>query len=532
MARKGKKQKGKGKGKRGPVQSGGARERSVQKMAAMIEREVQRRLGPNSTFEQRNNMAAEIMREGLHRREGDDLRRMTTDEKEIDEEDGRWRRLEKQSSSATYFGRWGPHEIAERRYRKMGVRNGPTMKPIERRAGIIEHMTPDMASIVGALGACHSSREVERTLWRTGLVPPGRAFLEKRGSRLAQGIAANVSALEEAARTNETSPAEVASVSCGLDRMSVRVNEPATADSPPRRKRTKPYVRQEPAPQQAHWRKAWGASMSLYDRDGKELRTIMYGAEATTDQNALADRVAADVLAIVSAHRDVKVHCVQDAAPELRAMPEALVRALPVGNAFVELVDIEHLCRDYLDKVVDTSQPEGDPHNMKQWYRSELLRDDRAIDRIWTNLRRLGKRLPIERTEARTAVAAALRYIRPRKDKMRYASHYAANLPIGSGATEGVCWQMQGRVKRPGQSWGAVVEPGEPTRTPGLNGVMTREVSCFRTVGTPHGQRTPRSTARRYRLRRDQDRIRLALALGPDQKLPDQRPSFWRGSSV
>jgi hypothetical protein len=454
------------------TQSARARERSVQKMAAMIEQEVQRRLGPNSTFEQRNNMAAEIMREGLHRREGEDLRRMTTDEEEVDEEDGRWRRLE-QPSSATYSGRWGPHEISEPLYRKVGMRNGPTMKPIERRAGIIEHMTPDMACIVGALGACHSSREVERTLWRTGLVPPGRAFLEKRGSKLAQGIAEDVAALEAEARANETIPGEVASVSCGLDRMSVRVNEPATAESPPRRKRTEPYMRQAPAPQEAHWRKAWGASMSLYDREGKELRTIMYGAEATTDQNALADRVAADVLAIVGARAGVKVYCVQDAAPELRAMPEALVRALPRGTSFVDLVDIEHLCRDYLDKVVDACAPEGDPHHMKEWYRSELLRDDRAIDRIWRNLRRLGKRLPVERAEARASVAAALRYIRYRKNKMRYASHYAANLPIGSGATEGVCWQMQGRVKRPGQSWGAAVKPDEPLRTPGLNGVMS-----------------------------------------------------------
>ena len=36
---------------------------------------------------------------------------------------------------------------------------------------------------------------------------------------------------------------------------------------------------------------------------------------------------------------------------------------------------------------------------------------------------------------------------------MRYASFYAAKLPIGSGATESTCWQMQQRVKLPGQSW-------------------------------------------------------------------------------
>jgi len=154
-------------------------------------------------------------------------------------------------------------------------------------------------------------------------------------------------------------------------------------------------------------------------------------------------------------------------------LPEALARALPRGKAFVDLVDIEHLCRDYLDKVVDACEPEGDPHHMKGWYRGQLLHDDRAIDRIWTNLRRLGKRLPITRAEARSAVAAALRYIRRRKNKMRYASHYAANLPIGSGATEATCWQMQARVKRPGQSWGAVEQADHVRRTPGLNGVVT-----------------------------------------------------------
>ena len=155
-------------------------------------------------------------------------------------------------------------------------------------------------------------------------------------------------------------------------------------------------------------------------------------------------------------------------------MPEALVRALPSSKPFVHLVDIEHLARDYLDAVVDACEPAGDPHEMKSWYRNELLRDDGAIDRIWTNLRRLGKRLPIERAEARSAVAAALSYIRRRKDKMRYASHHAANLPIGSGATEGTCWQMQTRVKRPGQSWQSVEpSPNHPRRAPGLNGIMT-----------------------------------------------------------
>lgn len=459
------------KGKTPPVQSARARARSVTKLAEMIDREVDRRLGPSSTFLQRCRMRAEIVEEAAFQAEGTDLQRMTTDDDEVEEEDGVNVRLE-QPSSATYYGRWGPHTVEEPLHRKVGVRNGPTIKPIERRAGIVEHMTPEMACIVGALGACHSSREVERILWRTGLVSPGRAFLEKRGGKLARDIAARAAGLETAARAPETVPADVASVSCGLDRMSVRINEPATSESPPRRKRTEPYVRNAPAPHEAHWRKAWAGSMSLYDRDGNELRTLMYGAEASTDQNALADRVAADVAAIVAARPRVKVHCVQDAAPELRAMPEALVRALPIGKPFVDLVDIEHLARDYLDAVVDACEP-GDPHDMKGWYRSELLHHDDAIDRIWAQLREKARNLPRDSTDARDAVASAMTYIRHRKHKMRYASHYKANLPIGSGATEATCWQMQARVKRAGQSWGSAAQRDQGLRTPTLNGVMT-----------------------------------------------------------
>ena len=138
---------------------------------------------------------------------------MTTDDEEVDE-DGRWVRLG-QPSSATYFGRWARHEIAAPLYRKQGVRNGPTMEPLERRAGIIEHMAADIARIVGALGACHSSLEIERTLYRVGFVPPGRGFLEKRGTKLAKGMAV-APALDAAARSAESIPAEVASASCGL----------------------------------------------------------------------------------------------------------------------------------------------------------------------------------------------------------------------------------------------------------------------------------------------------------------------------
>lgn len=360
-----------------------------------------------------------------------------------------------------YYGRWGSHPIEEALYREVGVHNGPTIKPIELRVGIIEHMTPDMARVVGELGADQSSRGVEKTLRATGLVPPSRAFLAKRTTSMGIEIADQVQDLEQAAREAEQMPTEVASVSTGLDRMSVRMSELADPTTPSASSRTEPYERTPPPPKEHHYRKAWVGSTSVYDAEGNELHTWRYAVEASADPAALASRVAKDVAWILSAQPGVPVHCVQDAAPELRVLPKALANTLPTTTAVIEVIDFEHLM-EYLEDVVDACEPAGDPHDWKGWYRNLLLQDDKAIDIIWRKLRGLAKTLPGRGTDARNAVAAALSYIRPRKAKMRYATHYAANLPIGSGATESTCWQMQQRVKLPGQSWD----------TPGLRSIL------------------------------------------------------------
>lgn len=447
-------------------------DKTVQQLVELLRHEVGQRCGAGSTFEQRRDAAFAIVVEALYQDADRDLRGMITSAEEIEIEGHRYRKLD-QPSSATYFGRWGSHFIEEPLYREMGVHNGPTVKPIELRVGIVEHMTPDMARVVGELSADRSSRGVEKTLRAVGLVAPSRAFLADQTTRMGVEIADAAAELEQASREAESLPEGIASASCGLDRMSVRMAEPVEpeqVDAQPHT-RTEPYERTPPPPKEYHYRKAWVGSVSVYDAQGEELQTWRYGVDAAADPNELADRVAADVGWILAAYPNVPLHCIQDAAPELRALPEALARALPANTTWVDLVDLEHLA-GYLDKVVDAAEPEGDPNNMKQWYRSELLRDNGAIDRIWRSLRdkakkfdeaeRLNKVLDDASVRTRGAIADALSYIRYRKNKMRYASLYASNLPIGSGATESTCWQMQQRVKLPGQAW-------EPR---GLRGVL------------------------------------------------------------
>lgn len=433
---------------RGRPEMSPERAKLVDRLVEELRRERRERLGPSATFEERRNAGFEIMRDVLWKDEDVDLRESVTDAEEIGVDGKKFRRLD-QASSATYFGRFGAHHIEEALYREIGVHNGPTIKPIEVRAGIIEHMMPDMAGVVGRLSADHNSRGLDRTLVAVGYVPPSRAFLQDHVTEMSAEIADDIAELEETSREVEMPPRGVASVSCGIDRMSVRMTE--VVEGPPRT-RTEPYERVPPPPNEHHYRMAWVGSTTVYDVKGEALRTWRYAAEADGDPALLAGRVAADVAWLVDANPGARVHCVQDAAPEFRVLPEALEHVLPNVD-IVELVDFEHTA-GYLDDVVDACDPD-DTNDMKSWYRSVLLLDDNAIDRIQRNLRRQGQQLPDDDASAapRKAIAAALSYMRLRKNKMRYASFYRQNLPIGSGATESTCWQMQQRVKLPGQSW-------------------------------------------------------------------------------
>lgn len=118
----------------------------ARRVADMVDREIRAQLGPDSTFEQRQDAAAAISSDALWLRTDRDLREAITSADEVEVDGRRFRRLD-QASSATYYGRYGSHPIEEALYREVGIHNGSTIKPIKLRAGIIEHMTPDMARV-------------------------------------------------------------------------------------------------------------------------------------------------------------------------------------------------------------------------------------------------------------------------------------------------------------------------------------------------------------------------------------------------
>ena len=100
-----------------------ARAKLIDELVEKLRREERERLGPTSTFEEREDAGFEIMSEVLRKKTDVDLGEQVTDADEVDVDGVKFRRLQ-QASSATYFSRFGAHHIEEGLYREVGVHNG------------------------------------------------------------------------------------------------------------------------------------------------------------------------------------------------------------------------------------------------------------------------------------------------------------------------------------------------------------------------------------------------------------------------
>ena len=376
-----------------------------------------------------------------------------------------------QPSTVSCFGLWGTHRIEEPLYRAVGVRNGPTIKPLEKRAGLVcGSLLPGLARRLGWMTALMTSRQAHVGLCEMGLGSASRARIEAHVHDIGVEMAAQVAALEDAARVDEEVPPTVVSLSCGLDRKAIPMSEerPAgQAPATPRKSRRAPYIRKAPPPIDVNYRMAYVGSLSMVDAAGNTLRTLRYGSDAGADPAEIAARIANDLEHIVRLRGPKDITIVQDGACELDVLPRVLAEREALRACLRhELVDLNHAL-DYLRTVVRECEREGDPHSMVDWYRDALLHDDDGVDRVLRGLRhRRAQRKNASASAPRAAEALtdAIRYIGKRRRKMRYATHWAANRVVGSGATESAAKVMGARTNLSGARWDV----------PGLRGVLTR----------------------------------------------------------
>lgn len=218
-----------------------------------------------------------------------------------------------------YYCLGGTLHVARNTYRRVGVRNGPTVVPVELVAGLAEGATPAFAyNVMHGYGE-RDTRQHAESLAAAHRTPPPRATLERMAKRLARKAHAVAPRIEAVLRQTEALPEGARAVCIGLDRTSVPMAEERPAGAPAKRtrKRRKPRQRCAPKPVDVNYRMAYVGTVSTVDEHGEALVTRRYAAPACDDPATLVAKMVADVRAAVRRQPTLAVGIVQDGAPEM-----------------------------------------------------------------------------------------------------------------------------------------------------------------------------------------------------------------------
>jgi len=372
--------------------------------------------------------------------------------------------------TVTYHSLSGPLVVARDTYRPVGVRNGPTVVPMELVAGIVEGATPALAYNVAHGYAEHDMRQHGEALVMAHRAPPPRATLERLAKRIAAAATEQAPRIETKLRRTEKVPEGAHALSVGLDRTSTPMAEERPEDAPPKPepKRSKPRVRRAPPPIDVNYRMAYVGTVSVLDDRGHALETRRYAAPACDDPALLVRRMMCDVRALLGRSPTLNVGVVQDGAPEMwSATRDGLAPLVEEGvlNDWKEGVDRCHLAGRLNSALEICGLGPSSRAEMLSAWKEQLDLKDSAIDSIERELLRRYAELPADKQER---LWEHLVYLRNNKDRMRYVTLAVRGLPIGSGVTESAAKTVIGqRTKRSGQHWSE----------PGLRGVL-----CLRAI--------------------------------------------------
>lgn len=375
-----------------------------------------------------------------------------------------------EEGTGTYHSLCGDLPVLRDTFRQMGVRNGPTVVPLELVAGLIERATPALAYSVAHGYAQHDMRAHEADLLTAHRVPPSRSTLERMAGAIADSAVQHAPRIEPLLRRGEKVPQGTVSAVMGLDRTTVAMLEERPADAPPKPepKRATPRVRRPPPPTDINWRMAYVGTVSFCDANGEALEIRRYAAPACDDPVEVVEKMTADLRVALKKKPALNAGIMQDGAHEMWNRTREGMQALRnegLLKRWREGIDRYHLVERLADalKIVE-SNAQKRRSRLDQWV-TALDECNAAIDKIEDFL---GERYLAVRTtltdELRTKLEDHMIYIGNNKDRMRYVTLRNAGLPVGSGVTESTAKNTVGhRTKGSGRRW----------REDNLRGVLT-----------------------------------------------------------
>ena len=239
-------------------------------------------------------------------------------------------------------------------------------------------------------------------------------------------------------------PKEAKSISVGLDRVNVPMEEPA------KRPVGRPRKDAPKNPIERNYRQAYVGTVTLHDEDGEALHTIRYGRMPQGDAAALCGGMRADVAALLRKRPGLKVERLADGAPEMHNLLAAEVNEEKLGTHVYDLVDFWHVIEKLGPAAIIIFGAIS--ASVLQRWRMKLLNTEGAVWQIVAELQESGKEhVAVGKIQP---VHEALTYLVNNGERMNYAEARQLGLPIGSGNTEATCKTLfEVRFKRSGSRW-------------------------------------------------------------------------------
>jgi hypothetical protein len=333
----------------------------------------------------------------------------------------------------TYKTKTGEVRVWRSLYREDGVRNGKTVDPVSLRAGVLEEgWLPSAVQAIAFLVQQSPSREAQKAAQQLGRLPYSRSSFERVAHALGALYDVERARVEDELIERYQPPAEARSVTVGVDRVAVPMEE-AVGESVAR-----------------NFRMAYVGTVTLNDGAGEALHTIRYGAMPAADADALCQGLHADVVALLRKQPRLKVQTLVDGAAEMHTLTSKAFNDETLPKRPFELVDFCHLI-EKLSPAAHALHGE-DSHSVLARWKRQLLETEGTAWAIATELRRAEKRaLP---ALAALAVHEAITYLENNGERMNYAEARQHGLPIGSGPTEATCKNLfEVRFRRCGSRW-------------------------------------------------------------------------------
>jgi hypothetical protein len=360
-----------------------------------------------------------------------------------------------QSGSARYFGLCGAMEITRWTYRRVDVRNGPTVVPLDLAAGVSKGATPALAFAVAQGVAKAPVRSVEQDLKAAHRTPPSRTTMDRLARHLGTLVNESVDRIEPLLRAKEKLPAGAMAINLGLDRTTIPMEE---ADSDEDETAVSKRV--------VRYRMAYVGTVCVTNERCETLVARRYAAPAHEGAARMVQRMKADLEWALSQNSKLNVGVVQDGASEMWNLMREMLRSIPRlrgkrwrhidprkrGDRWRETIDRYHLM-EKLARCLELLVPGNVARReaiYERWDHS-LNKSERAIcvirkwieERQWKATRRVGRE--IHRILGNY-------FLVPKN--FFYATLPALGLQQGSGVTEGACKSLiTMRAKRSGQRW-------------------------------------------------------------------------------